>query len=277
MAAVYAAIDGKNGHRVALKQLLAEQVHSQFGKARFFREFEILQSVHHPNVVAVLEFHEDSDGAPFFTMEEVKGKSVGDLLDERKGIEHLPTARALHILQQVGSALEALHAQEILYCDLKPSNVMVLYGEDTVVKLIDLGIAQAPQNNRETLPIGTALVGTSYYMSPEQVRGDVLDPRSDIYSFGVFAFELLAGRVPFAEEGLFGVTASHLIGKIPDLQTFNAETPKGLDRLVKICMSKDREDRYRSMGEVREKLGQIAGRPKAGSFLGQFLRLFGFS
>jgi serine/threonine-protein kinase len=276
MAAVYAVVDASNGTRVALKMLLPDQVKSEIGRARFFREFEILQTVHHPNVVSVFEFNDGVDGTPFFTMEEVRGKSIRALLSERKGQDHLPLAQALQILQQIASALEELHTQGILYCDLKPSNVMLLEGSETVSKLIDFGIAQTPSKNRDSLPIGNALVGTSYYMSPEQVRGDLLDVRSDIYSFGVLAFELLAGRVPFAEEGLFGVTASHLIGKIPDLHTFNAEAPRVLDRLVKICMSKDREDRYRSMGEVKGKLERIERGLSGSRGLGGLFRVFGF-
>jgi serine/threonine protein kinase len=275
MAAVYAVVDASNGKRIALKMLLPDQVKSEIGRARFFREFEILQSVNHPNVISVFDFS-DGDDTPFFTMEEVRGRSIGTLLSERGGKEQIPIAQALRILQQIASALELLHTQGILYCDLKPSNVMLLEGSETVSKLIDFGIAQTPSKNRDSLPIGNALVGTSYYMSPEQVRGDILDERSDIYSFGVLAFELLAGRVPFAEEGLFGVTASHLIGKIPDLHTFNAEAPRALDRLVKICMSKDREDRYRSMGEVKKKVEQIEDVLSGGGVLAGLLRIFGF-
>ena len=265
MATVYLVNDNSPGvgqpASVALKVLHSDQSAHERGRQRFVREFELLSIITHPNVIRVFEQGEAQSGAPFFTMEHVAGRTLKDLIAERGLQGQVPLPQVLGILLQVGKALCAAHAAGVLYCDLKPSNILLQEQDGGVdVRLVDFGIAQSSvvHGSGEALTDASgsagALTGTTLYMSPEQVRGVPLAVTSDIYSFGVVAFELCCGVVPFQQEGLFAVTASHLIGKVPEVRRVNPETPASIERMIMVCLSKEPSERYASMVDIVDRV-----------------------
>jgi serine/threonine-protein kinase len=172
----------------------------------------------------------------------------------------LSVDEARGILTQVAEALYFLHTNKLVYCDLKPANIIVRelpaspQGRDFSCTFIDFGIAERIEREANTQAAQKNITGTSHYLSPEQVRGTPLDQRSDIYAFGVLGYELLAGKPPFTQAELFSATASHLIGKVTPLRDSHPHVPKVLSTLLEICLAKDPEDRYHAMTEVLERL-----------------------
>ena len=254
---------------VALKLLLPEGAANKAGHARFVQEFELLRAIDNSRIVRVFEQGEAKNNAPFFTMKFASDKTAKSVIAE--GAQNvgnqrsLSTKHLLAILLEIARALDAAHRAQVLYLDLKPSNIMLVEEpEGHRVCLIDFGIAceiSASGLNDNRSP--RAFIGTSLYMSPEQVRGSALDVRSDIYSFGVVGFELCTGRLPFDREAAFDVAASHLLGKPPEIRSLNKHIPPRLAQILNVCLSKEPEYRYQSIREVIERLEQLSGKGAA--------------
>lgn len=270
MATVYAAEDLQKNTPVAIKILNVEQLSDERRVARFLREYEILAKLNHQNVVRVYEQGTMEDGAPFFTMELLKGSSLAAYATTERNISTLTT-----LLTKVAESLSYIHTQGVVFCDLTPANIFVLQSSPEVseVKIIDFGISRilAAQTAEDR---GTK-VGTLSYMSPEQSRREEVDARTDIYSFGILAYEILTGEVPYKNEVEYKVEFQHQMAELPSARARNREIPSTLDRLIRRCMEKEREHRFETMVEVVERLQALQNAGENPSFIRKIFKAFG--
>ncbi|MDY0000360.1 MAG: protein kinase [Polyangia bacterium] len=227
---------------------------------RFRREAAAASRLTHPNIVYISDFGQAEDGRLYLAMEHVDGASLDVLVEEQlPGV--MPLRRVLRILEQLADALGAAHGAGIIHRDLKPENIMVHKGihGDEQVKVLDFGLAKVMvDTDIFHLTHRGEIFGTPMFMSPEQARGAEVDHRTDIYSFGAVAYELLTGRPPFEGETLQEIiVANQTIVPAPSsaLRPVSApRLPGSLDRLVEACLEKDRERRPASMAEVKRSL-----------------------
>ena len=258
MAVVHKAVQKSLDRTVAIKELKkAYHGDAQIVK-RFERESKVAASLQHENIVHIYDYWRKPDYA--IVMEYVDGATLADVIDKTGA---LPIDVGIMIAIQVSNALDYAHMRGLVHRDIKPGNVMIKRNGE--VKLMDFGIAQSREFDSMTIP-GT-LIGTPSYMSPEQIYGQQLDARSDVFSFGILLYEMFTGVKPFAEDDSRPVTAK--IAKDPFLPTrrVNKDIPRRLQWIIKKCLRKKPSRRYGSMLEVAKKLGRrIAGRTtKAGS------------
>lgn len=197
MGAVYLGEHLRIGRRDAIKVLREGMARDAEAAARFMRGARNVSAIRHPNVCTIYDFSDTADGLQFLAMEYVEGETLKDTLD-REG--RLDAGRAVAIAQQVAAALQAAHEAGIVHRDLKPGNIMVTRRPDgtDAVKVVDFDIAKGPQEaeGEEVTRLGF-VVGTPEYMSPEQLMGERLDGRSDVYSLGIVLFRMLTGALPF--------------------------------------------------------------------------------
>ncbi len=197
MGAVYLGEHVKMGRKSAIKVMTQSMANAPEAIARFNREAANAARINHPNVCAIYDFGETDDGVIYLAMEFIEGESLNDTL-HREGA--LPPSRAADILKQTADALHVAHDLGIVHRDLKPDNIMLARGrgDSDVVKVVDFGIAKAMTGEEGQKVTKTGLVvGTPEYMSPEQLSGDVLDGRSDLYSLGLVFYRMLTGTLPF--------------------------------------------------------------------------------
>jgi serine/threonine-protein kinase len=248
-AEVYAATDERLGREVAVK-VLREDLAQTRARERFVREARAAAQVRHPNVLAIFDVG-DRDGIVWFTMPLVVGESLRDRLDREKRLDADESTR---ILRAAAAALHAAHRAGLVHRDVKPDNIL-LDGPDRDVLLADFGVAAAlaPEGERITTE-GTA-VGTPRYMSPEQAAGEaVIDGRSDVYSLGVVAYEMLAGVPPFTAANASALLAKHLTASVPPLREKVATCPSALAEAVERALAKDPGDRWPSAEAFRQAL-----------------------
>ncbi|MAG29658.1 MAG: serine/threonine protein kinase [Deltaproteobacteria bacterium] len=241
-----------------LKRIHPQLVADDELEARFEREAIAAARLHHPNVVGVYDrFH--YRGQQYIATEYVDGIDLAGLvaLESR-----LPWRIAVTIALELASGLEAIHAQGTLHRDLKPQNFIV--GRHGEVKIADFGLALDTQGGALTQP-GIA-VGTPPYMAPEQLRGERVDPRADLFSFGCVLYEMLTGRPPFelpgeeATDSLLGRVES---GRYPRLRASCPDVPRSVVRLVGRCLRPKAPRRIASAAEIRRELERILGRPSS--------------
>jgi serine/threonine protein kinase len=209
--------------------------------ARFEREARVLANLQHPNVVSVFDFGTDGDDR-YIVMELVEGPTLRDLLNEG---ERLEPDRAAPIGAGVATALAYAHDRDVVHRDVKPSNVLMASGDR--VKLADLGIAKLL--NAETLAMTSGVLGTAHYISPEQVQGDPVDGRADLYSLGCVLFEMLVGRPPFKGD-MAALTYAHVHTPAPRPRSLEPSVPESLDDLVASLMEKEPSRRPQTAAEV---------------------------
>jgi serine/threonine-protein kinase len=242
MAVVYKAVQESLNRTVAIKALKTSvAVDSQFA-IRFEREALSLAQLQHENIIHVYDFYKER-GAYFIVMEYVEGIDLYDLLD-RCG--RLPVDVAAIIAMQVARALDYAHYRGIIHRDIKPANIMI--ARQGGVKLMDFGIAR-DQMFGDLTQTGTGL-GTPSYMSPEQILGDKLDFRSDLFSIGIVLYQMCTGRKPFIEDEQKSVMHKIRLEKYPNPRKLNAEIPRELERIMAKCMQKVPRDRWRSTQDV---------------------------
>ena len=241
MGVVYKAEDTKLKRLVALKFLRADALEDDEQKERFLREAQAAASLIHPNVCVIHEIDE-SEGSPFIVMELVEGQTVKAKLKERP----LKLGEALDIAIQTTQGLQAAHEKNVVHRDIKSANLMVT--PQGQVKIMDFGLARL--SDRTQLTKEHSRLGTPAYMSPEQVRGEKVDRRSDIWSLGVVIYEMVAGRMPFAGEVEAAVTYSILNAKPEPLTALRTDVPVPLDRIVEKALAKTADERYQHVEEL---------------------------
>ena len=248
MGAVYEAEDLESGRRVALK-ILSHRLDSPESRERFFREGRLAASINHPNSVYIFGT-EEVGGTPVITMELVSG---GTLQDRVRARGTLPVGEAVDCVLQIVEGLEAAQRVGILHRDVKPSNCYV--GEDRSVKIGDFGLSISTGVRTEPALTATgAFLGTPAFCSPEQLRGEELNARSDMYSVGATLFYLLTGRTPFEAKNMVQLLATVLEQRAPSPRQYRPEVSKGLGKVVLRCLEKQSGERFKSYADLAQAL-----------------------
>jgi beta-lactam-binding protein with PASTA domain/tRNA A-37 threonylcarbamoyl transferase component Bud32 len=250
MGEVFRARDAVLDREVAIKVLHRSLAGDQGFVERFRREARAAAGISHPNIVNVHDWGA-VDGIYYMVMEYVRGRALRDLVNAEG---RLAPAQAAEVLRQTLLALDHAHRRGIVHRDVKPENILVT--TDGVVKVADFGLARAFADGRQT-QAGT-VTGTVQYLAPEQIRGEPADPRSDLYSLGIVAFELLTGRLPFTGETAMAIAYKHLSDRVPRPSALVPDIPEDMDAFVASATERDRELRPESAAEMRRDLESIA-------------------
>lgn len=286
MGEVYLAEDTKLDRQVALKILPAEFAASPEHMRRFEQEAKAASALHHPNIIAIHEI-DDSHSGHFIGTELIpaNGPSCalrtrasirfiatefveGETLRARMRRERVTVSAAVDVAVQVASALSAAHEAGIIHRDIKPANIII--GRDGIVKVLDFGIARVAPRPRAT-PVDSeaatkpivktepgAVVGTAYYMSPEQARGLDVDARTDIWSLGCVLYQMVAGRRPFVGDTMLDVLVA-VVNQEPDsLSRWTPDVPVTLERIVNRMLRKNRDQRYQTAKDLRTDLRALS-------------------
>ncbi len=282
MGEVYVAEDTRLKRRVALKLLPAEMSDDHTSRERLRLEAEAVAALDHPNIVAVHSLEEaaiDGDGPAtvhFFTMQWIDGQTLSKLIPE----QGLDRDTLLDLALPLTDALAAAHRRNIVHRDLKPANIMV--GTDSRLRVLDFGLAKSsagpliePSTEGKTatqLTTPGMVVGTVPYMAPEQLRGEALDPRTDVFALGTILYEMALGRKPFDGDSAIDLVTAILRDTPEPVSKRKNSLPPELDRIISRCLEKDPADRYESAAQLfadlqalrRESLGPISS-PNAAS------------
>jgi len=249
MGIVYKARDPKINRLLAIKTIRFsdefEEDRLQEIKDRFFREAQIAGKLSHPSIVAVYDVGEDFD-LSYLAMEFLNGEN---LQKHCRKDSLLPLRKVLYILAETAKALDYAHSQGVIHRDIKPANIMLL--KDGKVKVTDFGIAKAVSDSQTKSGI---VLGTPNYMSPEQINGQELDGRSDIFSVGVVFFELLTGQLPFHGKTLANLFYQITQGRHPSPRQINPKVPKPCEQMIDKALAKNPNQRFRSAGEFAKYL-----------------------
>jgi serine/threonine-protein kinase len=248
MAVLYKATNLESGVQVALKVPRPEMESDPILFERFKREEEIGQLLDHPGVVKT--FNSEYRSRVYMVIEWADGKLLRTLLNEQK---RLPVERAVGITLKICDALDYMHKRGIVHRDLKPENVMV--DEDDNIKLIDFGIAMKEDARRLTFTNLSATLGTPDYISPEQVKGQRGDQRSDVYSLGIMLYEMLTGEVPFGGPNPLAAMNERLLVDPPSARKLNAEISPELEEILYRALERDPRHRYATAHEMMWDLG----------------------
>jgi serine/threonine-protein kinase len=239
MSVVYLAEQVRLGRRVALKLLAPALSEDQSYRDRFMRESRRAAELDHPNIVPIYDAGDD-DGQLYIAMRYVEGGDLKELIARQGAIS---LGRALFIVEQVASALDAAHERDLVHRDVKPSNILVSEPSDRVY-LTDFGVVKHTASRGFTKT--GFFIGTVDYAAPEQIEGLELDPRTDVYALGCVFYECLTAHAPFDHESEIAVMHAHLSEPAPSLTAARPDLPKSLNRVIATAMAKNREDRYRS-------------------------------
>jgi eukaryotic-like serine/threonine-protein kinase len=257
MATVYLAHDRKHDRKVALK-VLRPELAAAIGGDRFPREIQIVAQLTHPHIMPLYDSGE-AGGFLFYVMPFVDGESLRQTL-RREGSLAVP--RSVRILREVADALAYAHGRGVVHRDIKPDNVM-LTGRHAIVA--DFGVARAVSaaGGEKLTTVGVAL-GTPAYMSPEQAMGEAdIDARSDIYSVGALAYEMLTGEPPFDRPTAQAILSAHVLEAPPDVRTKRTDVSPELAEVIARCLAKDRNDRWQTAEHMLPLL-ETAATPDAG-------------
>ena len=258
--AVYRGRDPFIKRTVAIKTC---QVNDEEIKHRFFREAELAGNLHHRNITTIYDFGVEN-GIPYIVQEFLTGE---DLDKKIKRGEPMPLGRKIEILVSICEGLGYAHAASIIHRDVKPANVRIL--DDGTVKVMDFGIAKSLQTESNLTQTGITL-GTSAYLAPEQIRGEGIDRRTDIFAMGVLSYELLAYRKPFRGEHLSTILYKILNENPEPLESIVPEAPSGLIAAVNRALAKNPADRYASMDDFRRDLQAVGRELGAGGTTGRY-------
>jgi tetratricopeptide (TPR) repeat protein len=242
---VYQAMDTLLQRRVAVKVLVRQDQDPQryaLERQRLLREAQAVGRLNHPNIVTVYDLGE-TGGAPFIVMELVEGQSLAS------GLVY-PLEQILALARQMAAALDCAHSQGIIHRDLKPENILLT--RDGTAKLSDFGLARTPHASRLTQE--GAILGTVFYLAPEQALGRDVDPRADLYSLGVVLYEMATGRLPFLGNNPLAVISQHIHAPLVPPRAHNPGLPPGLEAVILELMSKQPEDRPTSALSLLQRL-----------------------
>jgi len=274
MGVVYEAEDIKLNRRVAMKFLFGEVASDRIAFERLQREARSASALDHPNICSIYELGEH-DGQPFIVMQLLEGETLRDWIERTPRIEKQSRLNgAMDLAIQITRGLEAAHQKNIVHRDIKPENIFVtIRGE---VKILDFGLAKVMEPQKETdvqgdLTVDTvgpgewaltltrtgAKMGTAFYMSPEQIRGEELDARSDLFSFGLVLFEMVTGQRPFSGGTGAAVHDAVLHGSPAPVRRLNPAVPVGVESVIRRSLEKGRDRRYQSARELRADLERL--------------------
>src|SRR5687768_8328742 len=261
MGEVYRARDERLDRNVAIKTLPANFADHQDRLDRFKQEAKATSALNHPNILTVYDIG-DHDGTPFIVSELLEGEELRDRLDEGP----IPIRKTIDYAQQIVGGLSAAHERGITHRDLKPENLFIT--RDDRIKILDFGLAKLRERTpdmhgsedatKRALTDPGVVMGTVGYMSPEQVRGQSADSRSDIFSFGVILYEMLTGRRAFSGDSVIETMHSILKEDVPDLDESGVRIPPALEKLMRRCLEKKPEHRFHSAHDLGFALDAIA-------------------
>lgn len=244
--------DAAVGEQVVLKFINPQFATDDVAIQRFIHELRYARRVTHENVVRIYDLI-DFGAVAAISMEYLAGHS---LADELRGDAPLDVRRALALAQQVAAGMGEAHRMHVVHRDLKPANILI--DEADRVKVVDFGIAAMADSTDTRLTRTGLVIGTPTYMSPEQITGRTVDYRTDIYSLGIILYEMLGGRPPYQGEDHMALMYQHLRGEAQPLNEVNDKVGKGIAAMVRRAMAVNAENRYQSMGDLRDRLGALA-------------------
>jgi hypothetical protein len=259
MGEVYLAEHIALGRKEAIKILRPSLATDPTFVSRFRREARAVNRLRHPNIISIYDFGQLNDNRFFLSMEYADGESV---FAQLKRDTRFDVPRALHVLSQLAYAVHHAHSRGVVHRDLKPDN-LILVGDDALLKVLDFGVAKivaADHSDSMALSSTNLVWGSPRYLSPERARGVGDDPRSDLYSIGVIAFELVTGTAPFvgnADEVIRG----HLKQTAPAPSKLAPEIPPELDALIVKCMAKKPDERFQTAADLFAALTRVPGYP----------------
>ena len=243
MSVVYLAEHVRLGRKVALKVLAPELAGSERFHDRFLRESKLAASIDHPNIVPIYDADE-ADGVLYIAMRYVEGSDLKDAIRDQGGLEPLRTSA---IVDQIASALDAAHARGLVHRDVKPANVLLTPGDHAYVS--DFGLTKRAVSVSGLTETGQ-LIGTIDYVAPEQIKGDPVDQRADVYSLGCLLFECLTGHAPYPRDIEVGVLWAHVETPPPVLTAERPDLPSEVDDVLTLAMAKDPAERTAAAGDV---------------------------
>jgi serine/threonine protein kinase len=268
MGRVYRAEQSPLGRVCAVKVLnpgYAGEHDPEFHK-RFFLEASIASRLTHPNTVTVFDYGRADDDVYFMAMEYLDGLTLHRAI---RDAGYLPEERAVHIARQICRSLREAHAHGVIHRDLKPANIfLVAHGDEAdFVKVLDFGLVKNVADTAEDLTQTGMFMGSPKYMAPEQIRGDRVDARTDVYALGIILYEMLTGKVPFDRPTSVNILMAHVHEEPPPMRTTNPliSLSSALEDTVAACMAKDPEQRLRSMADVLEALKRVGGAAGVGA------------
>jgi tRNA A-37 threonylcarbamoyl transferase component Bud32/Flp pilus assembly protein TadD len=257
MGEVYRASDPRLGREVALKVLPAELYRDESVRVRFELEARAASALNHPNIVSIHDIGQDN-GVSYIVTELVDGESLRQVIAQGR----MPARRLIDVAQQIADGLAAAHAAGVVHRDLKPENILIT--RDGRVKIIDFGLAKqlfsggaGPSVSAQTLTMPGAVMGTIGYMSPEQIRAQSVDQRTDIFSLGVILHEMAAGESTFPGASAPDVMSAILREDPPPLQS--ADLPPGLSLIVDRCLTKDPVNRFQTASDLAFAIRNLSG------------------
>ncbi len=263
MGKVYRAEQAPLGRVCAIKVLnpnYAGEHDPEFHK-RFFLEASIASKLTHPNTVTIFDYGRTDDDIYYMAMEYLEGHTLHRAIREAG---HFPEERAAHVARQICRALREAHSLGVIHRDLKPANIfLVEHGDETdFVKVLDFGLVKnVSENKGEDLTQTGLFMGSPKYMAPEQIRGDKVDARTDIYALGIIMYEMITGKVPFDRPNSVNILMAHVNEEAPPMRQMNPAISLSppIEETVGRCMAKDPDQRFRSMDEVLAALKRASG------------------
>ena len=243
MGLVYRAEHLNLRRRAAIKIIAPELAEASGFRERFNREARIAAALQHPNIVTVYDAGEE-DGLLYLAMQYIEGSDLSAVLRSQG---RLRPYRAIDVCRQVAAALDAAHAQGLIHRDVKPANVLI---EGRTAFLTDFGLTKRIEGTRTQLTKAGDVVGTIHYVAPEQIEGQRVDARTDVYSLGCLVFHCLSGELPFARDTDVAVIYAHLSEEPPRLTSIRPELPGGLDAVIAKALEKSPERRFQTCADM---------------------------